>query len=442
MKKEKISEAIGNIDEKYVAEAAEYVARPSSFRKNLLRWGSVAACLCLAAVIAVNVIPVGDRDKDTVVPGFTEGAGDLPEGTEAVGDITMIPGSSVDEMDLSVSFGQLHRPYGDDNVMGEESAIVFPWEYLSTMERFGNMEFDGQAYMSKYSTVAEDRVGERIGNCTATGREYPFDSDGVILHDATFEVYAIKDIPENNLVAVRMDGEYVVFIRAHLREEYDYIKNLGELFDIFNLSETVTLSRFTEMQGFEPLGYFTTDRGDLIWDILSECRDAPASDGTESRYDSYLSFTVTSDALGIYKKAMYISRDGYMWTNLNEWGYEYFIGASAAEKIIVAATENAAETEYEPYRYYLSGTVTEVGDGYILVDDSVRCADETEGAVFRVITVDICLSRIIDYVGIKAGDIVMVTFDGLVNVKDGFVIEGATDISPARLIDGDVLVEE
>ena len=29
----------------------------------------------------------------------------------------------------------------------------------------------------------------------------------------------------------------------------------------------------------------------------------------------YISFTITSEALGVYKHAMYITEDGYFWTN-------------------------------------------------------------------------------------------------------------------------------
>ena len=55
--------------------------------------------------------------------------------------------------------------------------------------------------------------------------------------------------------------------------------------------------------------------------VLSECRNAPfVEDQTCTVGDrSYLSFTITSEALGVYKVALYVTADGYLWTNAFDW---------------------------------------------------------------------------------------------------------------------------
>lgn len=55
MRKQHISEVIGHIDQKYVTEAN--TTRPRSRRNNWMKWGAAAACLALAVIAAVLLIP-------------------------------------------------------------------------------------------------------------------------------------------------------------------------------------------------------------------------------------------------------------------------------------------------------------------------------------------------------------------------------------------------
>lgn len=55
MKNEKISEIIGNINTKYIDEAILYTAKPIKLRYRVLKWGAVAACLCLVLGAAIAI---------------------------------------------------------------------------------------------------------------------------------------------------------------------------------------------------------------------------------------------------------------------------------------------------------------------------------------------------------------------------------------------------
>lgn len=75
MKKEKISEAMGNISSRHIEEAAEYKAEEKPHRSKTLwvKWVSIAACFCLIIVAAFAVIPMlnnGDGNEiiDNVLP--------------------------------------------------------------------------------------------------------------------------------------------------------------------------------------------------------------------------------------------------------------------------------------------------------------------------------------------------------------------------------------
>ena len=157
---------------------------------------------------------------------------------------------------------------------------------------------------------------------------------------------------------------------------------------------------------------------------------------------NYICFTATSEALGIYKKVLYITEDGYLKTHIFEYGYLYEIGTEAADQIISHVRAHSTETVFEPYEYKIAGTVTMIGDDYVLVDDTVVCRDPEDGMVFKVPTDDIRVRRCVEFGGVGVGDIVMVSFRGDIDVEAGNVIRGAVSIDQGFLEDGYVAVPE
>ena len=186
------------------------------------------------------------------------------------------------------------------------------------------------------------------------------------------------------------------------------------------------------------------DDDDYIWQILEDCRDAQfvedEAGGRISR--NRITFTATSESLGVYKRAFYVSEDGYVSTNIFDWRYAFYIGEDAAADIISYAKENADKAEREPYTYSLAGTLTEIGDGYILVDDSVLCVDENDGMVFKVLTNDLRISRCIDFQKISTGSIVAIRFTEPVNVEEGNVVSGAISMARGSIYDGELAIPE
>ena len=62
MKKEKLYETIGDINENYVKEAHETVKKS---RPGWLRWGAMAACLALVVMVATVAMPTMFNNTDT-----------------------------------------------------------------------------------------------------------------------------------------------------------------------------------------------------------------------------------------------------------------------------------------------------------------------------------------------------------------------------------------
>ena len=60
MRKNRISETIGNIDQKYVNEATTYTGEAKTVRRPAwMKWGAIAASLALVAVIGIGVFQSG-----------------------------------------------------------------------------------------------------------------------------------------------------------------------------------------------------------------------------------------------------------------------------------------------------------------------------------------------------------------------------------------------
>lgn len=401
MRRERISEVIGSIDQKYVDEATACIDVKTVRRSRWMRWCVATASVAAALLAGIFLLP-------------------QLSGKNAEGSL----------------LGGLIRPYGQIKVGGSEIDIEWPWEEKMMYERYQSMTFSGEEYRTRAKAISQLLLGEVIGSCEAEGYDTYTDK----IYRQTFEVRCIVGVSEKRLVAVDMDGEFYVF----MCDEYDPPATFGELTESYGMAETLEFSRFTVYEGSDEKGHFKLEEDDTIRQILSGCREAEfVKDDSWNRSDrNYISFTVTSEALGAYKKAVYVTEDGYVWTNVFDWSYLYYIGKEATGQIIAYATENGVATEMEPYSQSLAGTVVEIGEDYLLVDDSILCENPEDGIVFKVPANDLRIRRYIDNLKLEVGDTVAVQFTGVIDVEDGNVVNGAYALTEATIAGGDVWVAE
>jgi hypothetical protein len=363
-----------------------------------IKWSILtAACLCVIIVAGMIVVPMMMGGED------------------------ILPGKDRE----TVSFGDLERHYKSMDTVRTESGMIWPAEYRTAMEKHSHIIWSFRNYVTSGMVVQPQNLGDKIGNYLG------------------FEVREVKGAPEKHVIALGIEGIYYAY---RCQDGYDDIPaTLGELFDQYNLAKVLELDRFAEHQGRDERYYALTDDAYII-EVLASCRDAKlhADSDKWERSEEYLSFTMTSDALGVYKKAMYITKDGYLWTNVFDYAYIYEIGTEAANKIIDYAMTNSVEKPMEPYEYRLAGTLTKIEDGYAYIDDSIMCVDPDAGMVFRVSTDDLRVSRCLveDLTGIRPGDLVVVTFRGGIDPDDGNLILDARSIEEAYISDGDWYVPE
>lgn len=395
MKTPRIVNAIGHIDDDLLTGAAECKKN----RNHWLKWSSLAACFAVLLIAGTAILP--SLFGGNVTPNGTDGR------------------------------------YKDYNIHTGESAIVWPWEYQTVYEKYASVEIDGIEYYGKGRAVSEALVSESIGNYTFVG--YDKINDGK-KYAAEFEVYKLQNIDQSQFVTVRMEDSYYVFKSS----EYAPPSTLGELMETVNLSKVVELSRFSEKKDNSNSNHFVLNNDDYIWEVLTDCKSAVfVEDESWMVGDTdYLSFTITSDSLGAYKLALYVTEDGYLWTNVFDWQYLFNIGEEAAGKIIKYAKENSIEAEYEAYRNSVAGTIVEITEEYILVDDSVLCRNPADGITYKVLLNDLRISRYVDHGIVKVGDTVQISYEGEIDETDINTIASAISASKATISNKDVSIPE
>ena len=396
MNREELYRAFHKIDDDILERSETSVKKKGS---AWVKWSALAACLLVAVFAGVSMF----RDNNT--------------------DRT--------------SIGGVMREYKNASVGSAESAIEWPWEYKTVYERFTTIVFDGKEYTVKTRGMSVDKtlLGEKIGVCEGIGYDIYTEQE----YRQTFDVWQIDGISAELMIAAEMEGQFYTF----KYNKYVPPVTLDEVLDDYSLSQTLVLNNFGVYKDGKETGYYSLADDDYIWKILDQCRDAQFVEEAEDLFfKERISFTATSESLGVYKRGLNVSVDGYIRTNIFDWAYTFYIGEDAATDIISYVNKNGVEREREPYTYSLSGTLTEIGDGYILVDDSILCVDENDGMVFKVLTSDIRISRCIDYLKIGTGCIVVISFTEQVNVEAGNLVTDAISMDRGFLYDGKVAVPE
>ena len=391
MKTLRTANAIGHIDDDLITAAAE--SKKKSKHNPWLRWGSIAACFAVLVIAGAAFLPsLFDGDGGTT--------------------------------------GKYK-----DFIQTGESAVIWPWEYQTVYEKYTELKMDGVEYLGRGREVSASFVGEKIGERIVVGYD---EINSSKKYTEKFEVYKLKDAAQSQFVAVKMEGKYYVF----KNDKYAPPSTLGELFDLVDLPKAIELSSLSENGDGPSKKHYTLNDDSYIWEVLSGCKNAKfVEDEKWTVYErDYLSFAVTSETLGVYRVAMYVTADGYLWTNAFGYQYLFNIGEDAAGKIIKYAKENSAKAEYEPYRNAIAGKVVEITDGYILIDDTMLCKNPFDGATYKVLINDLRISRYVDNEIVKVGDTVQIIFEG--EIHDTNTIDSAVSAYQVTISGGDVLIPE
>ena len=124
------------------------------------------------------------------------------------------------------------------------------------------------------------------------------------------------------------------------------------------------------------------------------------------------------------------------WKNMDTLNsYQELLNAERVNLAAAMSGENGAE-RVKNYSVPM-GEGLDFNFGARPVDDSILAAGK--GMTFRVPTEDLLISRWLDFGGIGVGDLIAVSYTG--GIKEG-TVQGAYNISPAFLADGNILIPE
>lgn len=488
MKTPKLANALNFIEDELILEA-EYQKKS---HKALVKWGSLAASfVVLVVAIAVslpslfndNVIPVKPENSETTYPNKAESqenidsektetepnnsSSDISSKTQSNEIVTSSKNSESssatnssetnskpqeNSTSNSLESQETSKPnasekedtkknpqskYKDYSVNIMSTAILWPWEYQTLSEKYTETEIDGIKYRI-YSgfSISKNVLDQKLGTFDITGY------DNILTdkyYTEVFDVYSIKTINKEQFIAVQMEDEYFVF----KNDVYNPPQTLGELFQKIDLSDLVELNRYSENSSGPEADHYILNNDDYIWEILKTCENATFL-GEEEYFHPYdrdfISFTVSSEKIGMRKHSFLITEDGYLETNIFSWRLLYEIGEEASQKILKYVKANSLKTEYVPYMNTLAGTVTEITKDYILIDDSILCNNEEDGITYKLPIDSIKISRNIDRGVIEVGDTVQVSFRDELNSQN--TITSFYSITKAKITFGDISIPE
>ena len=372
------------------------------------------------------------------------------DGTTEIGGTTKPTPEIQTDAPVNGAFWDDLRERKDINIMIPETSIEWGWEDMTDSERYTNLDLGGKTY--RMNGTVTNYLGEWLESGEAYG--FAWDQDNA-RHGIPCEIYAMTFSPDHSVVAVQFEGSSEVY-RFECERDYDPPKTLGEFMETRKLSEVLPLTSLYHERwdgGSSKYDKFalSAEHSDGVWAILEKYGDAPFTENSSEEsfnihhYDKErIGFSATSEVLGIRNQSFAVNDNGYIITNIEQYGYNYFIGVDAAREIIdyVKAHMTDPLPEEKSPVYYIVGTVTEKGDGYIKVDDSIMMKNPEDGLTFTIDVTDKKLGRVCD-AQISVGDHVMITYDGRISEDGTFLIETAVSIQEAWITeDGDVLIPE
>ena len=409
-----VSEGVKLEDGRYVCELADDVHAVDAFGHKAL----TGTARYLANVVARNL---DTKTRCIELSTLQRCAGHLTSRT----DTTI------------VNIGGIERRYkADISVLFGELGITYRWEDRTVAEQYSRLDINDGDFTTACSEIDASKLDKSIGVYTASG----YDDYTGTEYTRPVNVYSVRGISEDRIVAAELDSKYYIY----KNNTYNPPENLGQLFDEANLWENLKLDYFYDTKDYIENGSYSLNGSGYILEVLSECKDAgyAGNDSQTFDYKNRIDFSITLDDLGVYMRGLQINSEGYLLTNIFDYGYIYNIGVEAAKKIIAYAEKNGTPAAPKPYCYYLSGIVTELTEDYLIIDDSIKCADASDGILFKIPLDDIHASRGVKYRDINIGDIAVVRFRGSIDTHADNTVTGIIEIDKGELYNGNILVDE
>ena len=318
MKEERLLKTLGDVDEKFIDEAAldtaeqpdytEIITRKEPFYMKILPIAACAAVVGICATIGVLI------HKNVITqPSYQQSMSSYPtcEWSSSASEVTRVP----------------------------------HWDELEINGQYTRFEWQGYAYNSSTAEISAENLGEFLGETTASGVDEYTDEK----HEITVSVYTIAKINEKTALAVKFpeDEKFYVYYNQN------YVpRTLGDFIDDLNLAENLKISDTATCSTIENL--YMTDRKysnidtSKLMEILLSGRNVPTESMFDyntfvegDRFDAALEFAVDIPILGIKNLSLEITKGGFVHTNaFFHTSTLFYLGTDKTDSFVQYVKEN------------------------------------------------------------------------------------------------------
>lgn len=403
MKTCRIADAIGRLDDDLIEgalrsgtvgakEKEKIIGKESSRGRKRKVFTRIAA---VAAAVAVT-FSAGYAVAAAVIVGGTKG---------------QHAGPNYGEAKALSNVGGIFRNYTARVADGFFAEIVPEIKIFS--EKYGTVTLKGTTYSARGEYAKEGSIGEEIGI--------------VILPDGEFPAYAVKGISSGMAIAVKAEGEF----HLYANDPAVAPDTFGALWDAYDFESTLSFSRIVVKSS-------ATGTREAVLQNVAECvallkgfGNATLCRETGLSADG-VSFIVSSETIGIYKREIVVSANGTLSVDLFGTRFAYEIGKDKAAEVIGYAAGHSVAVPPEPYEFKAWGEITEIGEGYFVINDEPFCVYGHEALTFRVSVGNSSFSRYITAGDLKVGDKIAVIFRGYIDTEHGNLIADGRKILKYR----------
>jgi hypothetical protein len=357
MKKEKISEALQNIDEEYIEKAANYKKKKAFL--PIVKWGGLAASL--AIVVAGTAL---------LMPYLEQGVTPPPITNEQTTPVTNEISTEIVQTGNVGGITETTTTYWNSSTAATGEA-VWREQYLA---RIQDDTYRNYAPMRAFEYYAAP-LGNKLTDVTVWGfwdhsQKDFFDAEDFTgdeqIETLRAEVYEIKGVsPEVAILVKYLDQgnaltttHYYTFVNKDVENQ---LTSLADFYEKFNAEryfgvkhETVLIESVKEAISKEGYYQLSTKNTEELRDLILSLEGRVVSDDELSdwSFTKQMTFDIDFDSTGAYSGYVGVFDNGYMILNVHSTNYFSFafdIGEENAEMLMTYIEENATLRHNEEF---------------------------------------------------------------------------------------------